>query len=730
MTAQAAAATAQTVERTRLDRFLAVVPAAIAALILVALLLWEASTLKSPIIFGDELEWSMISRAIAHTGHGARLGAPTGFRSLFAYLIAPFWLLSTTHAAYTAIKYVQTIVMALAAVPVFLLARTLVSTRWAAAVALGTLCTSAYVYGPLILPEALAYPAFALCAYVSIQALAGRGRRWTVAAVVLSLVAIAVRNQLAMALAALVIAAAWLWVVGPRGRRLRAGWSIADHVGMALLLVGLFVVLNRFASPHVHQWSIVTQSWKGRIWRLGLESGSALAIGLGVLPAIGGLASLWVPERRTDPRWRAFAAYLGASIVTFGAYTGVKAAYNSIEVFTRVEERNLIYLGPLLLLGTAIVLEARRLWLPGLAAAAAVVAALVLGFGYQLGYPYTESPGYGIAAMANRAFYWDQTDIRIALAVAAVVAASVFLVARMRSLPAGVRAAVVGAAALTVAVWMAAAQVTTARGVQQAAAANVRGLKAIGATPLDWVDQLTHGQGVTYLGQNLSPPLGNPNGVWLTEFWNQSIKHAYTLDSSYPGPGPSVTPGLVKPDGSLGDDPGLPYVLADGGVHMAAQQVAQHGSLILYRLRAHPWRLQQSVLGVTGDGWIVGSGSNTYADGTFAYYGPQRKPGTLTVQVWTTLCPPGAPAQHAIVRVGTVALSSQQKPVIGRTDAVRRIVVGTTCSGGTGVATLRFHVAPPVAVTVHVSPTIRPSDYGISDSRELGAHLGFGFSDR
>ena len=730
MTSQAAAATARTTERSWLDRFLAAVPATIAALILLALLLWEASALKSPIVFGDELEWAMISRAIAHTGHGARLGVPTGFRSLFAYMIAPFWLLSTTHAAYTAIKYAQTIVMALAAVPVFLLARTLVSTRWAAAVALGTLCTSAYVYAPLLLPETLAYPTFALCAYVSVQALAGRGRRWSIAAVVLSLVAIAVRNQLAMALGALVLAAAWLWLVGPRGQRFRARWSVADHVGAALLLVGLFIVVNRFASPHVQRWSIVTQSWKGRIWQLGLESGSALAIGLGVLPAIGGLASLWVPERRFDPRWRAFAAYLGASIVTFGTYTGVKAAYNSLVAFTRVEERNLIYLAPLLLLGTAVVISARRIWLPGIAAATAAVAALVLGFGYQLGYPYTDSPGYGIAAMANRAFYWNQSDIRLALAVAVVVSAAVLLLPRVRFVPAPAGAALVGTAALGVAVWMAAGQVTTARGMQQAASQSVSGLEAIGASPLDWVDRLTHGGGVTYLGQNLSPPLGNPNGFWLTAFWNQSIEHADTLDSSYPGPGPTATPGLAQPDGSLTDDPGTPYALADGGIELAAQRIEKHGSLILYRLSSHPWRLRESLLGVTGDGWIVGSSTNRSADGTFAYYGPQTTPGQLTVQVWSTLCPTGAPVQHATVRVGTVALNDQQKPVIGRLDAIRRIAVGTTCSGGTGVATLRFHVAPPVAVTVHVSPTIRPSDYGISDSRELGAHLGFGFAAR
>ncbi|HEV2592434.1 MAG TPA: hypothetical protein VGU02_11130, partial [Gaiellaceae bacterium] len=91
----------------KLDRFLALVPVLVGALVLLAMLLWEASALKSPTIFGDELEWSMISRSIAHTGHGARLGVPTGFRSFFAYLIAPAWWLSSVQASYTAVKYIQ-----------------------------------------------------------------------------------------------------------------------------------------------------------------------------------------------------------------------------------------------------------------------------------------------------------------------------------------------------------------------------------------------------------------------------------------------------------------------------------------------------------------------------------------------------------------------------------------------------------------------------------------------
>lgn len=710
--------------QTRLDRFLALVPAMVAGLILLGMLLWETAALKTPVIFGDELEWSMISHSIAHTGHGARLGVPTGFRSYFTYLIAPTWWLSSIHATYTGIKYVQMLTMAAAAIPVFLLARTLVSRTWAIAAALGTLCTSAYVYGPLILPEAMAYTWFATTAYVAVQALAGKGRRWTIAAIALSLLAVGVRHQLTMTIVAIALSAAALWVVGQRGRRFRAHWSVVDHIGAAVLLIGVFIVLNRFASPQVQLWSTTTQSWKGRLWTLGLESGSALAIGLGVLPAIAGLASLWVPERKNDPQWRAFAAFLASTIVAYGTYTAVKAAYESTIIFTRVEERNLIYLGPLLLIGTAVVFSARRVWWPGIVVAGAFVAGIVLGYGYQLGYPYTESPGYGIATMANRFFYWDQGQIRLALAFVVAASVAILLLHRHRRLPELPRGMLLAAVSVALAVWMATAQVTTARGVQNAANSSLAGLRAIGADPLDWVDQETHRQGTTYLGQNLN--LGQPLGLWLTEFWNPSIKHAYTLDSTYPGPGPSVTPGLAKPNGTLTDDTGTPYVLADNGVLMDGQKIDQKGSLILYRITKHPWRLQQSQSGISPDGWTVGEGDNRFADGSFAYFGPQRTRGTLTVQAWSTLCPPKAPRQYAFIKVGTIALNSQQKPIVGRLEAFRKVRVAN-CSDKNRVTTLEFHVAPPVAVTMHVAPTLRPADYGQGDVRELGAHFGFGF---
>src|SRR5260370_33277011 len=94
---------------------------------------------------------------------------------------------------------------------------------------------------------------------------------------------------------------------------------------------------------------------------LGRRAGLALTIGLGILPVVGGLVSLRLKDRRDDPAYRAFAAYLAASIICISLYTAVKAAFLSTVFSTLTEERNMIYLSPMLLVGTALVFQSRRL---------------------------------------------------------------------------------------------------------------------------------------------------------------------------------------------------------------------------------------------------------------------------------------------------------------------------------------------------------------------------------
>jgi hypothetical protein len=706
-------------ERSLLDRYLAAIPFVVATLAILSLLFWEAAIRKSPTIFTDELEWSQLSRAIADTGHAARRGEPFAFKSVYAYLIAPGWWIHSTNSAYAAIKYLNTIVMALTAVPVYLLARTLVTKRVAAIAALASLCTTAVYYAAFLIPEVLAYPTFALCAYVSIRALATGGRKWIAAAIVLDLLATEVRSELAVVLASFALAALILWVVGPRGQRIRRNWRVFDYVGAALLILGGLIVLNELLSPHAQQWAYVSGNYPGRLWSLGMQAASALAIGLGLLPFVGGLASLWIPERRADRAWRAFAAFAGSALLTVWLYTGVKAAFLSTNFATRVEERNMIYLGPLLIVGTAVWLCSTRRWLPGALAALAFTAWLVLYYGYQLDYPYFEAPGYGIASMANRIWYWDQPTIRLALTAACLVLLAL-VVSWSSRVPKRVQRATMLLACAVALTWMLTGEITSSRG--SAVTADMYVAPDHFPQPYDWIDKATGQAGTTYIGQNLST---QGLGINLLEFWNRSVKHVWSLDGTAPGPGPTLTPDLRDRYGTLSHDPGLRYVVAPDGVNLIGRLVEVKKGLTLREIDHHPWRLHDAVYSVSDDGWISGSAEDpSVANGTYAYFGPETKPGSLSIVVSRSgFCSKAVPGTHVTLRVGPLALNEQHAPSVSHATWTKTFLL-PNC----GVRHFTVTIAPPLAVQVRADPTVRPTDYGGSDNRDLGAQVGFSFS--
>lgn len=693
-------------ERTLLDRFIAAVPVATLALAVLGFYYWQAWAQKTPWIFTDELEWTQIARSIADTGQAARRGDPIGFKSLYPYLIAPWWWLSSTGTAYAAVKYFNATLMTATAVPVYLLARMLVPRRTALVVALASVCTSAMYYTPVIVPDVAAYPAFGLAAWLAVRALASGGLRDWVLALAAAVFATLVRVQLASALIALVAAAALLWAVGPAGRRLRRESSITRRLAAALVLALVLSEGARLLDSHSVAWRETTRLWQGRIFDLGLTAGSALAIGLAVLPAIAGLASLWLPERRDDPVYRAFAAYAACAIAVFATYTGVKAAYLSTIFATLVEERNLVYLAPLLLVGTAVWLHARRPPIWPLAVAAGFVLFLLVRDGYQLGYPYFEAPGYGMAVFANRVLRWDQHAIRLALVAAWALAVGVALLPRVRA-----RVALPGIAlgAALVLAWMVTGETEMALGQQRQGKRFIANLPK----PLNWVDRATGGAAVTYLGQDIR----DPNGIHLIEFWNRSIAQVDSLDGSAPGPGPVTTPDLVQRDGTLRSAGEADYVLADNGIRLIGAAVAAHGGLQLYRIR-HPWRLREAAQGRDAAGWIG-------ADGGWSYFGPETRPGTLTVSVDRSGFSGPAPTTTALVQVGPLAIDAAHQPTIGHVLYERRFRVGNGPGNG---RTLTFRLAPPLHARVHVSRTFKPSDYGIGDSRDLGAQVSYRFT--
>jgi hypothetical protein len=513
------------------------------------------------------------------------------------------------------------------------------------------------------------------------------------------------------------VAVAIVWLCGPLGSRARHRIGIVGQVVAVLLAVAVFFVANQAFGGHSHEWATVTHQWKGRLWTLGMESTSALALGLGLLPFVGGLASLWLPGRRGDPAWRAFAAFAGSALVTTWVYTGVKAAYLSTVFATRVEERNLIYVQPLLVVGTAVWLCERRRSLVASLAAWAFATWLVLHYGYQLDFPYFESPGYGIAAMANRVFRWDQPTIRVALTVCSLLLLAVVILMQIRRDGRIVRLVLVAVAAASLAM-MVAGEVTSSRGSAITSKTYARNLPQ----PLDWVDRAAGGRGVTFVGEQISS--GDALGLNLMEFWNRNVKNIWSLDGSAPGPGPTLTPDLHSRRGELSSDAGQPYVLTTDRVELVGKTVVARAGYTL-RVATHPLSLHEAAYGITSDGWIQGTSDDPVASGTFAYFGPGSSQGILRASVGRRgFCPTGLEPVHVVLRVGPLELNTQNAPTLRRTTYATRLVV-PNCTA----KDLTIRIAPPFAVQVTATPLIHPVDYNIGDNRYLGAQVGFSFSE-
>lgn len=685
--------------RSLVDRVLAIFP--IAALVLTVLVFYlvEAWTRKTPWVFTDELEWTQISRSIASTGHAARRGQPIFFKSVYAYVIAPFWWIHSTSTAYAAIKYANAVIMALAAVPTYLLSRMLVPRRTALIVAVAAVAIPGMSYATSIVPESLAYPYFALCSWLAVRALRS-SRRLDIAIALVFLVGgyFVHESEFTTLPAAFAIGGAALWFTGPRGHVMRRNWTRGDTIGFFVLLAGALFLFNRVVLQHIHEWQVTSQYDKNSMVDLGLDGGLSLAVGLGILPVIGGLASLRLPDRVGDRTYRAYTAWTATIIAALALYTADKAAYNSMQFGTYWEERPLIFLSPLLLLGTAMVLEAKRLNRWAVGGATALVGVMVLFKTVQLGWPYYEAPGSAIPGALAYYEGWTQHDVRVSLIVILVLSVGILLARRQRKL-----------LVLTVALgfaWLLAGEITMTVGIDRAANQFRGNLPA----DVSWVDHAVHGASVTFLGEGTA----DLDGENLTEFWNRSVKNVDSLDGQAPGPGPTSTPVLVSADGRLSLLDGTRYVLADSGIALDAHVVAHPAgtALVLYR-HTGPWHLLDNSQQLYSDGWCPNWCSYTY-------FKPHQH-GTLVV----TLGRPGyngsAPAARVSVVVGSVRINKNQAAQLTDVTHDIHLLVPNGSS-----RTLRIPVATPVRVEVTTadSTLIPPS---ASDNRTLGVQAGFSF---
>jgi hypothetical protein len=725
------------VPASRVDRLYRAIPLASAFLWLCVLYGWQTRGHVTPWLFTDELKLAQISRSISETGRAAQRGQPSGFDTLYAYVIAPFWRLGDVGTGYAAIKYVGVIVMTSAIFPAYFLARMIVSKPLALFAATAAVAAPALAYAPFLVEEPMAYPWATLCFFLIAKALATRSPRWAVCAAAAVLIAPLVRGQLAILVPVYGLAAIFLaWTSAP-ARRWRATWSRGDWVGAVVLGAGAIILFSAVIGGHSQTWFIATGFYRHRMIVYGLWAAGAFAIGLGLLPVVA-LAALVRPRGEQWTReLKAFVALTAASVISFGLYTAAKASYLSTVFATRVNERNLIYLAPLLFVATALALERGRLRLWALAGTAGFVLYVILTTPYQLDlWPYSDALGLAIVQMANRDLAFDDTHVKWTLVVVLVISIGVLLAPRLLARRRMVAGSVVGVAAALVLAWNLAGQISASNGT------NVFSRNLLGnfPSPPDWLDQADGGKPAIYLGQRIT----DPQGVWLMEFWNKSLRYVWSLDGTAPGPGPILNPD-AGPDGRLtgraipnGAPPGVDYIVTSEGIDIAGRfllrpeirrvitkdafgfpiykVVTQPSQWRVLRID-QPLRLHSNPTGIYSDGWTGAlSAYNQFST-------PGGRPGFIRVTVsrsaWRGPDKPG----KVTITAARLIRGKDKQPAMGRVFEVRHWVVH---SGKTRVFWVR--ATPPTRVEVRISPTFSPHDFGLSDRRKLGAQVSYSFS--
>lgn len=696
-----------------LARLQSATPLLIVYFALAALYAWQASRRPVPTIFTDELELTQLSRAIAETGEPARRGEPYGLATLVAYLLAPVWWLGSTSAAYATGKLVLVLSMTATVFPAYALARLVVPRWYAIAAAGGATAVPALAYSPIFVEEPLAYPLSTLALWLIARALVKPGRGAIGLAALASGAAALTRTQLAVLFAVLVLGLLWrAWESEPAGRW-RTGWGVWDWAGALALSIGLALGFSALMGHASTSWRNTTGFYKDRIFDHSVGAMGALAIGIGILPLILGMAALARPKSEPrDAQTRAFVVTSVAALAAFLWYAGIKGAYISTVFSTVVVERNLIYLCPVLFAATALGFArgVGRGW--AIVVAAGFTLYVVSATPLQLQYPYYEAHGFAILAFANRELSWPVGTIENALLFVCLVSLAVIVALRQLRRGSVAFLAVASTAAVAVLAWNLTAEVYAAEG-ERRLSTQIDGYLA---KPYDWVERETRGEPVVVLGQQIS----DATGIWLTEFFNPSIRKMWSLDGTarFVG-GPILTPDLGVTDGTLTPNPETEYALALNGVELQAPVVRRNGGATLYRLGRRPLKLTSAVTGLYSDGWMAGTASYNRFD--ISRDGPGFARIKLSRERWCGKDKSG----QATVRIGPVAIGPDKQPALEKVTQQQKVVLHT-CQARTlllGAPTV------PWRVEISIKPTFSPNelDASKSDRRQLGAVLEAGF---
>jgi hypothetical protein len=430
-----------------------------------------------------------------------------------------------------------------------------------------------------------------------------------------------------------------------------------------------------------------------------------LAFSVGVVPACALLVLIGVAlaGRAMSEAERAFLAVASASVGLIVVQVAVFASRFSL----RIEERYMFPLAPLLFIAFVLWIARgmeRPLVVTALAAFIPVILSLTLKLDELLGVQILSDtfaliPVWRATQILNGGAASAQTLLVFGTTVAAAAFALVPRRFAVFVLPIGV-AAFLGLGSYPV------------YGAIRDYAANIAAYA--GGGDRDWVDDAVGGNvDAPYLYDASRIPGYDDMLLWQTEFWNRDLGKVVQL-------GPHVRDGLIEDVGSI--DPvtgritapsiGNPkYAVTTAGLGIAGKPLASKSVMTLYRV-APPLRLANAVEGVTPDGWMGSNASYT----EYASKGEKSVDVTLSREAWGGEDVPG----RVTIRVGK-PVANGGVVTIGRPLATRRLVLHRLQR-----RVVRLPVPKaPYRVEVTVDPTFSPSDFGLPDTRQLGAQVQF-----
>ena len=642
---------------------------------------WQAWNQGTPWIFPDETLHARAAQSIAGAG-SASLGPVSGV--LYSAVISPAWLFHDPVTSYNVAKLIGALVMALAIVPAYLLARLYTGRVPAFGAAVAAVAIPGMFYSSLLMQEAVAYPCAALVLYVLACGIARASRPWLVAAFVLGLVGPLIRPELVVLPIVVVLAVLiWIWF-GEWATRKRAGWTTWHWCAAMAVFVAVLFALAALGAAVSVGWRVALQNPDDLVRYAALALGP-FAVGVAILPVLAGPAVL---SRRS-----AFMPVFVAGVAAFLVYVGAKEAflasrdgiYNTNDL---LGERNLIYLSPLVFAATAIWAERRRVNVWALGGATAVLVAIFAAI------PYVWTEGSAphsptVVSVSHIVSGLSHPTVRAVLIVATVLAALVLLLRRT---------IVLAAAALVIVGWSLTGEVNASNKSLDIG----RALVDTQPRPLDWIDRATGGAPAVYVGQaKLRPP-----EILSLAFWNQSLDRLVTLGGE-PVYGLIFETKIASANGRLTDPARADYVVSDEEVGVVGQRVASRKRWNLERVDG-PVRVNDFEAGIWQDGWMEESSAYTR-------FGPRRGPGHVRVDLSQKAGCGTAPYSHPVVRV--VELARQ------RVTAVRRLTLKACHADSVTVPV----PPPPFAVRTRIAPTFVPAELfpNSTDTRHLGAVVNY-----